>query len=179
MAFLSPREKKVLLLTAGIVSVTALYHFLWNPFFKEWRELSGNIQLAEARLQRNHFLLKKKSQIEGDFKKMMGASLSVGESDEAATEMLQEVERLAQTHLLKILEMHPLPAKQKESFRIQGLEVSVEGTAGQFAKFIYALQSAPGSLAIERLELSSKSGPNQQLRGVILITTLHLPKQLK
>ena len=178
-ALLSAREKKILLLTGGIVLLTVVYHFFSEPFFKEWRELTGNIQLAEARLQRTHFLLKRKSQIEPEFKKMTGTSLGEGESDEVATEMLQEVERLAQTHLLKILEMRPLPAKRKELFMEQGLEVSVEGTAGQFARFIYALRDTPTSMVIERLELSSKSGPDQRLRGSMLITTIHLPNRLK
>jgi len=179
MPLFSLREKKILFWTVGIVLFAVLYHFLWDPFFKEWRELSGNIALAQARLQRTHFLLKRKSQIESEFKKMTGASLSSATSEEVTTEMLQEVERLSQTHLLVILEMRPLPAKRKEAFLEQGLEVSVEGTASQFAKFIYSLQDTPGSLTIERFELTSKSGPDQRLKGNLLITTLYLPNLLK
>ena len=173
MATLFPREKKVLLCTLAVAVFALLYHFLLDPFFKEWKDLSSEIRLTETRLRKIRLLLRKKTEIEGAFKKYTGLSLKKEEaSGERMTGILQEVETLAQKSGVKILDMRPLPQKQKEFFLEQGLEISAEGTAPQFAQFIYSLLGSPNSLKIEKLELNSKSGQDQLLRALVIVTTL-------
>jgi|GEM_PF-652909 len=173
MATLFPREKKVLLFTALVAGFALLHHFLLDPFFKEWRDLSAEIRLTETRLRKIRLLLRKKTDIESAFKKYTGLSSKKEEgSEEKMTGVLQEIETLAQKSSLKILELRPLPQKRKEFFLEQGLEVSAEGTASQFAQFIYSLLDSPNSLKIEKLELNSKSGQDQLLRALVIVTTL-------
>ena len=88
------------------------------------------------------------------------------------TGILQEVESLSQKAGLQILDMRPLPQKKKGTFKEQGVEMSAEGSAPQFAQFVYSLLESSNALKIERLELSSKSGQDQVLRAILIITTL-------
>ena len=112
---IAPRERKILIFTTLLSAVALLYHFLLDPFFKEWRELSTEIRMAEARLQKTRFLLKKKMEIEAVFQKY--AAISKEESGEVMTGILQEVEGLSQKAQLEILDMRPLPQKKKGFFK--------------------------------------------------------------
>ena len=169
MPNLFPREKRILMTTAGIVVVALLYHFLLEPFSKQWRDFSTEIQVAEARLHKTRLLLRKKTEIEEEFRKYASVSQP---SSGAMTGILQEVEGLAQKAGLEILDMRPLPQKKKGLFQEQGLEVSAEGNAPQFAQFVYSLLESPNSLKIEKLELNSKAGQSQLLRALVVVTTL-------
>ena len=169
MPTLAPREKKIVMVTTAVALFALLYHFLLEPFFREWRGLATEIRVTEARLRKTRLLLRKKSEIERDFQKYRASSK---DSSEAMTGILQEVESLAQTVSLEILDMRPLPQKKKGIFQEQGLEVSAEGSASQFARFVYSLLGSPNSLKIEKLELSSKAGQNNRLRALIIVTTL-------
>lgn len=166
-----PRERKIIFFTVTFSIAALCYHFWLDPFFKEWKGLSTEIRVAEARLQKVRLLLRKKSEIEKAFQKY--TAISEGDSAEAMTGILQEVEALSQKASLEILDMRPLPQKRKGYFKEQGLEVSAEGTAPQFAQFVYSLLESPNSLKIERLELSSKSGQDQLLRALIIVTTIN------
>ena len=169
MPSLLRREKKVLTVTTSVVVLALLYHFLLDPFVREWRGLATEIRAAEAHLQKTRLLLKKKSEIEEAFRKYTGVAQ---EGAPAMTGILQEVEGLAQKARLQVLDMRPLPEKRKGFFQEQGLEVSAEGSAPQFAQFVYSLLESPNSLKIEKLELTSKVGQNQLLRALIVVTTL-------
>lgn len=166
------REKRILLLTLAVATAAFLYYFVCDPFFREWASLSADIRLTEGRLRKIRLLLGKKMEIEGAFKKYAGPMLGKEISEGLITGTLQEVEGLAQKTQLKILEMRPLPQRQKEFFQEQGVEVSAEGTAPQFAQFIYSLLESPHALKVEKIELSSKSGQNQPLRAILIVTTI-------
>ena len=169
---LSSRERKILFLTAGVVLLGLLYHFLIEPFFTKWQDVSKEIQTAEVRLQKTRLLLRKRSEIEKRFQRYAGALEKVEGSGGGITAVLQEVEALAQKSRLKVLGMRPLPKRQKEFFQEQGLEVNAQGTAPQFARFIYDLLGSPNALKIEKLELSSTSGKTPLLKAFIVVTTL-------
>jgi len=168
---LQTREKKFLSATLTVVVVAIVYQFFLDPFFQEWRGLAGEIHLAKARLQKTERLLKKQEKIESAFLKY-GSFSSKEKPETLITGVLQELEELAQTKKLKILDMRPLPLRQKEFFQEQNLEVSAEGTAPQFAQFIYGLLDSPNALKIERLELSSKAGDDQLLRALIIVSAV-------
>ena len=82
MPALFPREKRILFFTAGVAALAILYHFLLEPFCRTWKELSTEVRVAEARLQKTRYLLRKKSDIEEAFKKYSGASLEKEEGSE-------------------------------------------------------------------------------------------------
>ncbi len=170
---LYPREKRILWVTAAVLIAALCYLFLLDPFFREWRTLSSRIQLAQGKLQRTRLLLKRKSEIEAAYQALTGGSTDRSKAPESVvTQMLQEVEDLAQKSGLNILELRPLPGRKKGFFQEQGLELSAEGTAPQFARFIYSLFESPNPLKIEKLELRSKSGGDPSLRGILVLSTL-------
>ncbi len=177
MRKLSRREKTVLSLTAGVVVSAAFYHFLLDPFLKRWETFSTEITATQVHLQKTEFFLKQKTEIESELKKYAGSTLSFSAPEEMTTAIFQEVDGMAQANGLKILDMRPLPPRHKDPFMEQGVEVSAEGEAAQFAKFIYGVKESKSPLSVERVELSSKSGQDQHLRGILLVTTLYILKE--
>ena len=74
MPTLAPREKKIVMVTTAVALFALLYHFLLEPFFREWRGLATEIRVTEARLRKTRLLLRKKSEIERDFQKYRASS---------------------------------------------------------------------------------------------------------
>lgn len=173
MISLSPRERRIVLAALGVALLALFYQMVLEPFLKKWHSVSKEIRVTEVRLQKTQSLLGKEADLERLFKQYVGVSLEEKGGDEATlTAILQEVEAMAQRSGLKVLEMRPLSQRKVSLFQERGLEVSAEGSASQFAQFVYALLDSPHSLKIEKLELYSKSEQDPLLRGILVVSVL-------
>lgn len=170
---LSSREKKILLVTAGIALGALVYRFGVEPYLNAWQTLAADIRVAEARLQKTRLLLRKKPAIEEAFQKLLGNPPEAAEgAEEGLTTVLQEIEAMAQKSRLHVLGMRPMPQREKPPFIEHGVEIRAEGSAPQFAKFVYSLFHSPYALKIEKLELTSKAGESTLLKGLLVVNSI-------
>lgn len=176
---LSKREKRISLLTGGVILFALLYNFLFEPMVKIWVDLDKQILTKEIRLKKNLQTISQREIIESKYARYVGLIPVGGESpdEKRAAELLSEIERIASDAAVRINEMKPRQVKDFESYRKFTIELETEASIADLLRFIYDLESQPRFLKVEKLRLNAKDTQSHILKCYILIMQISVDRK--
>jgi len=158
---LSDREKNILYITIGVVSLSIIFNLLLSPIFRRNAELNKQINLTRQKLKKYVWLLSQEEVIKNKYSSLLSSSRITTETD-VFVAGLEELERAAKESGLRILDIRPenktkIPGAYKEGL----IDLRMEGTSEEFLKFMYDIENSLLLLKVKKMQLSSKA--NAQL----------------
>jgi cell division protein FtsB len=151
---LSKREKLILRLLAGILILGIACNFI-EPLLTKYQNLNLEIKTAEAKLKKYLWLLSSKDKLENKYKELNVSGKAAKDEGDTLVGLLSEIEALAKTSNIRIVDIRP--QSQKGKGQEKQIDLRAEGTMEDYLKFIYKIESSLLLLNIKRFQLSVKS----------------------
>ena len=159
---LSKREKLIVYLTIGVIAFAILSNAVIIPLFNKNEELNKQIAYSKIKLVKYLRLMNQKDAIQNIFTQFSRNAKLSDNKEDRIIEVLSEIETLAKTASVRIIDLRPQSAaKDASSYKELIVDLKAEGSVEGFMKFIYDLENSLSLLKIKRFQLSSK--PNSQL----------------
>lgn len=163
MKKISSRERTLLFLTIGAGIFALLYIFVFEGWFKAWRNLETEILLRERRLS---------SALE-TIERTKGAATMWVSVDRMAS-LIERIDRLSKESGTQIRSIEPLEIEEENLYRRLKVGVREEGDLYSLTNLLYRLKLE--KLSVRRLNISSKE--NNRLEAHLLVSSLAFKDQL-
>jgi len=168
---LSPRERRVAILTVAVVLGGLLCVKAVEPAGHRWIELRREVATYERELSRMRGLLAQRDAIDAAMKRV-GELESASDSDVSEPDtLLKEIERMAATSGLHLLYLKPRQVKGKGVSGQLGAELKVEGSMRCLGRLLQELQTSVLLLKTQQLTVTVGREAGQ-VQAVIRIAKL-------
>lgn len=158
---LNKREKIILFVTLGVISLSAAYNFIFEPVLNRYSTLNQEIDGVKAKIKKYLLLLSQKEDIQKKYDKLSSPAFSQGQEKGGLVGILAEIESLAHSSGINILDIRPQTPRSGLTFKEALIELRTEGAMESYLKFIYDIENSLLLLRIKEFQLNSK--PNSQL----------------
>jgi len=166
---LNNREKALFYATLGVIMLSAAYNCVFYPTFIKNRNLSKEITLTRAKLNKYLRLLSQKEYIQKRYADISAPGADLGA--DASVNALAEIEKIAKDSDVLLIDLRPQTAKTPVSQKEFLIDLRTEGTMEGYLKFIYNIENSLSLLKINTFQINVK--PNSQaLEGNFSITQL-------
>lgn len=155
---LSKREKVILHLLAAILILGIAYNFI-EPLLTKYQNQKQEIKLTETKLKKYLWLLSSKDYLENKYKELNFSGESLKAEGDTLVGLLSEIEALAKSSNIRIVDIRPQSQKGKE--QSTQIDLRTEGALEDYLKFIYSIENSLLLLNIKRFQLNAK--PNSEL----------------
>lgn len=168
---MTKRERSIAYATGGVIFFGVLFNFLIGPMLEKNNSLNREIKISRAKLIKYLELLKRKDALRDKF----GKALSGGAQEEgaASVDALAELEQLAKSAGVRIIDMRPENAEGSASYKEAIIDLRTEGAMSAYFKFIYDIENSLSLLRIKRMQLNTRPN-NPALEGSFSISQLIL-----
>ena len=153
---LNKREKIVLWLTLGVIIFSLIFNFLIAQVLNKNDNLNKEIKRTQAKLKRSLRLLSQKDYIRSKYSKFLPLDNVSGEPQDTAVSVLSELERLAKSANIRIIEIRPETAKKLGLYKEIFVDLRAEGAMEGYLKFIYDIEHSPLLLKIKKFQVAAK-----------------------
>ena len=171
---ISKREKVLFTLVVLVIVVSLSYAFVVEPLYKKYQDLNQEIELKDVRLKRNNKLIKEHDAINAEFNKYSEQLKIKGSDEEEMASVLSEIEKIGQSAQVYLSDVKPQPIKDRNFYRLLGVEIKFQASMETLTKFIYDLQKSPFLLRVKRLQVNSKGQGSSLLEGTIQINKISI-----
>lgn len=165
---LSRRERVILYITIGVIFFAISFNFFIGPIFSRNAQLNKEISLTKAKLKKRLKLINQKDLLQEKYNKFLANLGSAGLETGGQSNILSELEKLAQASAIHIVDIRPQISEGLSKEKI--VDLRTEGTVDGYLKFMYNIEISPLLLNIKRFQLSAKSA--SQLEGNFSISQL-------
>lgn len=175
LAKLSKKEK-IGLVAAGIIMVAVLIDkLIINPVGIKFKRLGQQIALNEKKLSLDLHNILNKDLIEDKYKKYKDFVKKNSVSDEESiSNMLAEIESLARTAGVTLVDIKPQAAKQVDFYKEYAVEVTIDGQMEQIVAFLHKLNSSVQLFRAAKLRLGPKQKEWTVVRAFMLVTYISM-----
>jgi hypothetical protein len=163
---LKKREKVILCLTIIIVIFSIAFHFVIGPVLEKYDALAKEVNVSESRLKKYLALLNRKGEIQNQYGRFSSNADSVMDGKDAPSITMANLENLAKSAGIKIIDIRPETSKKGDLIVI---ELRTEGAVDSYGKFIYDIETSLFLLKIKRLQFTAKTN-TASLEGVFTIS---------
>jgi len=171
---ISGREKTLFILVVFVIAVSLSYAFVIEPLYKKYQDLNQEMEFKEVRLKRNNKLIREHDAINAEFNKYSEQLKIKGSDEEEMASVLSEIEKIGQSAQVYLSDVKPQPIKDRDFYRLLGVEVKFQASMETLSKFIYNLQKSPFLLRVKRLQVNSKGQSSNLLEGTIQINKISI-----
>ncbi len=172
---LSKREKRLFYLTIFLVLIWIAQGFVIKPVVVKWKELDEKIEISSQKLKKNLKMINRKGRIQADHENYASAVKMVGAEEEEMAKFLTEIEFLASSAAVHIIDIKPRPTQKAQFYKKYLVELDAEGDINQISKFIYEIQNSNQLLKIDKFSLATKGAETNILKCHILVSKILIP----
>ncbi len=169
------KKDKILLYSAIII--VSLWLFDWlviRTFSGLTAGLDKRIQEKESQIKADLKILTQKNRINiqrANYVSYLGASVS---DNEELTQILKEVELLANKAGIELVDMKPGGVKESASSKKYQITLNCEGAVEKILEFMYRIETAKKLFTVEKYELTPKSKDTALVKCSMTISNLVL-----
>ncbi len=178
MDFLHKLSKKDRIgLTAAAIIVTLVFvdRLIISPIGDKFRRVNSEIKLSEKKLSLDLRNINNKDIIEKEYKRYKSyVKRSYASDEEDVADILAQIEGMARTASVRLVDIKPTAPKQTELYREYAVEVEVEGDMEQVTTFLYNLNNSPQLLRVLKLRLGLKDKEASLVKASILVTKISI-----
>jgi hypothetical protein len=168
MRTLTNREKKLALITLGVISLGLVMKLWLLPVFKKYAGLQKEITAYQARLAENQNLISQAPGIRQAYEKLPASEKTKNIAGEAELAfILSELENLSRQAGTLIMEIRPLQSLEEEREHKLLIRLRLQGKISQILKFLYDLEISSQPLAVSEFNLTPSIGDNLEIEILI------------
>lgn len=171
----SRRERGLAAMTLAAAAVAAAYVLIVEPLARQWQDLNRQIEVKTNKLIRDLRLLSAEKAIEEEHSRLSRHSLSSGIEEQDVARVLSELEDLARSEAVDIVDMRPHPVEEGDGYKEILVDVSLEAAMLPLMKFLHRIENAPNRLRVRRLTLAAESDKDGLLRCSVFISKRFIP----
>lgn len=170
---LSKREKIAALGCIIFVMTAGAYNFVIEPVFRQWQTLHQERRAKTDMLRHDLRILASHRALKEDYQKIAKYLKPDKSEGEAVAEVLSYVESVSRNDSCLVTNIKPIGVKEFGAFKEILVDVSSEGDAASFSKFLYDIENTSEILLkVRRFSLNAKAGQQGALRGSFLISKI-------
>ncbi|MEE9549844.1 MAG: type II secretion system protein GspM [Candidatus Binatia bacterium] len=172
---LSKRERRMALLACSIFVLVLGNYLVLEPYSARREWVKSQLEIQTNLLERQNRYLKRRTQIEGDLKRLktkletLKSSLLGGDTPPVSASALQEtVRKIAAKEGVQIVSTRVLSPKPVGSFLTISVQLEVSGEVGQLVNLIKGIESNAKFLMVSEVNIRSlASRVNRRRRPVL------------
>lgn len=168
---LSAREKKIGLVTVGLLLAVISYHGIWRPVTAQIDQIEEQIFALQLKIRKANIFLNQKEEILEAAKKIPNLDqLTARKDEEEIASLLNYIEQTARKTGVALSDVKPQQVKFDKISKFYVIELNAESSLKQIVEFAYDLQSSGQMLTIEQTDLAPKEEGSTLLRAFIVVT---------
>ena len=167
---LSKREKYIAYIAFALVIYVFFDRVVLRPVMVRQGNLNKEIQEQEQRLEKSIRILQQEELIKSEYKQSSQNLKQNVSDEEAISEMLSSVEKIANATSVTIVDMKPFSAEDLEFYKRIKIKIEAEAKIEQLADFIYQLEISPKLLRVTQISLTSKKQESSILKINLTVT---------
>jgi hypothetical protein len=113
---LTKREKAILYCTLGIVTLSVFYNFIITPVIRKISLLNIEIHSTKTKLKEYLHLLSQKQALQTKYTSLSASGPVLGAQENSTLITLSEIENMANTANIRILDIRPQLRKEEGSY---------------------------------------------------------------
>lgn len=172
---LSKKERIGLITAAVIVLAVFMDRVVISPMVAQLNSMDREIALSEKKLSHDLRNIHNKELIATEHEKYKNFIKQGPESEEEnVSNMLSEIEGLARTAGVDLVDIKPQPSKVIDFYKEDAVEVKIEGPMDQIVLFLHKLNASVGLLRAVKCRLGIKQKDLTIMKASILITKVSI-----
>jgi Tfp pilus assembly protein PilO len=145
-----------------------------GPLIRGWSDRGHTIEGQMRALQKSRSLLSQADEIQVEYDQLRESFQLTGRPEDESTGSLRIIERLAQSALVRIQDIKPLPIRKGDVHIEFAVELECTGSIRELARFFYELGEAQGGMTIEKMQIvHHRKGP-AKLRAALLVSKIRI-----
>jgi Tfp pilus assembly protein PilO len=172
---LSKKEKAGVIAACVIIAAVFVDRAVIHPMGAKLRRIGQEIAFSEKKLNHDLRNIHNKELIESEYAKYKNSIRKGAASDEEnVSNMLAEIEGLARTAGVNLVDIKPQASKQIDFYKEYAAEVTIEGQMEQIITFLHKLNSSAQLLRAVKLRLGMKQKESSFVRASMLVTHISM-----
>jgi DNA-directed RNA polymerase subunit F len=172
---LSKRERLILYVALGFISLTILDRLIIYPVLSKMKSLNEEIQEEKTRIKRDLHILAQRDRITKESQRYTRYSTQGLSIEEVTTLLLKEIGELAEKTSVYLIDIKPTGTKEEVVYRKYFVTLSCEAQMQQIIDFMYKIESSNNLLKIEKYNISQKSEESSIARCSMTISKTAIP----
>lgn len=158
------KNERILFGAAAIsIGTLIIFYLILDPLKKKMTGLDSRIVAQEVKIKKFVRLLQNKEQILNEYDRHEKYFKTSGSDEEIQARMLGEIERMAKSCGVYILDMKPQPVKKINNYKKYIVDVQAEGGLEEFITFVYRLYQADLLYDLDRLNTYLKGQKEENI----------------
>ena len=174
LSHLSKREKLILYAMASVVSLTLLDRLIISPISHKIASLDKEIQEKELDVKKDLRILAQKDKILAESTKYNSFLASPKSEEEEMTDILKEIETLANKSSVYLVDMKPGGVKAAGNSKKYVVNLNCEAQIEQLTEFMFDIENSNKLLTIEKYQISPKSKESSVARCSLSVSRIGL-----
>lgn len=166
----SPRERKIIWITTTIIIVLFSDRFVVGPVFRNLQGLDRKIHDERVAVQNSLLVLVQKDRIRAEAKEFEHYSTGTKNAEAEMSELLRDVQTLANESDLSVLYVKPASQKEGEGMKKYFAALEAEGQMESVATFFHRIESSSKLLKVEKFDIQPKATGSSSARTQITVS---------
>ncbi|MBI4365962.1 MAG: type 4a pilus biogenesis protein PilO [Deltaproteobacteria bacterium] len=167
---LSARERKIFQAGMGCLLVFLIDLTVVRPVWSLYGSLQNEIAEAERTLTRNLLNLQRKEAVESAYEKYRAFVRPAGTDEEENAGLLSELEQLARTNQVVLVDMKPREAKATQFHKEYAAELDAEADMKNLIAFMHQLGQSPQLMKVVNARFAAKGDKTAAVKARITVT---------
>ncbi|MFA4980857.1 MAG: type 4a pilus biogenesis protein PilO [Candidatus Omnitrophota bacterium] len=179
IAGLSPKERKILYVTLGVVSLALFDRLLIAPIVRESRSVEEAINANIGEIKKSTLILRYKDKIIRDNDDYGIFYTADGLSQEQLTaSFLSEIEEFAKASTIALTNINPVVTEEKAGYVQYSIVIECAGNMKNIVDFIYAIDNAKKPLRVVSYNIQPKDRNVYDVKCSMTITRAIISRQV-
>jgi len=167
---LSSRERLLLQLSIGFALFLLADQVIFTRVWDMYSSMEKRIVEDEGSYIRNLVNLKRKEVVESTYDKYKSYIRVAGRDEEENASFLSEVEQLARSEQVVLVDMKPREVKKQQFHKEYVADLDAEAEMEELIRFIYQLEQSPHLMKISKIKLTSKEQGSTFVKARMTVT---------
>lgn len=170
IAGLSPKERRILYITLGVVGLALFDRLILGPIDKESKAVDQAIEKSIIEIRKNNLILQYKDKIMKD-NSDFATYYSKGNlsQEEQIAAFLSEVEDFAKASKIALTNMNPVTSEEKKGYLLYSLSIECASSMSNVLDFIYNIDNSKKPIRVLSYSILPKDRDNYNVKCTVTI----------
>lgn len=169
---LGSRERWLCIGAGAVLALLLLDVAVARPLWSFYVSVEDQTRAQEQKLMQNMLNITRKDAIEKEYEEYQKFIHVPGTHEEETAAMLREIEKIARSNEVVVVDMKPKETKDQQYHREYTVELDVETEMAPLLRFIYELESSLQLLRVGEAKLSLKGKDQPVVKAKMTITKM-------
>ena len=168
---MSPREKKIAVLTGVLLMVMVGFHGVWMPVTDKLDELNDQIFALQLKMRKAKTLIRQREDVKEEAKKFPNLEkMEAGSDEEEIANLLALIEQTARKTKVSLSDVKPEQVQSDKVSKRYRVELNAESGITELIRFVFEIERSQELLKVEAVDSTPKEEESSILRSSIVVT---------